>query len=150
MKCVYSMCNNLGVCTEEKVKVGSKYYCKECYDEKQGKDEIRRKLLQMLKTETVKNVNTVIKDLVHRKNIPYQYILFTLDKIQNKNLALNYARGLIYYLNNIDIKREYEDMILNDKFNKMIKEEENKEEEFEIQMFNTISFYENQSQTDLI
>lgn len=148
MKCGYDMCNNLGVCTDDKVKVGNRYYCRECYEEKQGKAKIREKILSMLKNETVKNVNIVVKDLVHTRNISWKYILFTLDKIETNKLKLNYARGLIYYLNDVNIRNEYDQFVMNEKFKKMAKEEVY-DEEFEIQIFNKTN-NDNKSITDLI
>lgn len=135
MKCAYDMCNNLGVCSDDYVKVHNRYYCKCCYEEKEGKAQIREKLLEMLKTETVKNVNIVIKDLVHTRGISYKYILFTLDKIVVNKMKLNYARGLIYYLNNETIRAEYEQIEIAEKYKQLLKEEE-KDDEFEIQIFN--------------
>lgn len=148
MKCAYDMCNNLGVCSDDYVKHGNRYYCRECYEEKQGKTQIREKILSILKTETVRNVNIVIKDLVHTRNIDWKYILFTLEKIEKNKLKLNYARGIIYYLNDKNIKNEYEIIETNNKFKEMMNEETD-DDNFEIQMFN-INNIENKSVTDLI
>lgn len=135
MKCAYDMCNNLGICTDDYVKVHNRYYCKSCYEEKEGKAQIREKLLSMLKTETVKNVNIVIKDLVHTRRISWKYILFALDKIESNKMKLNYARGLIYYLNNDAIRTEYEQIEINEKYKQLLTEEVN-DDDFEIQIFN--------------
>lgn len=101
------MCNNLGICSDDFVKVYNKYYCKSCYEEKEGKVKIREEILKMLTNETIKNVNTVIKDLIHNKGFDWKYILFTLKVIRRDNMKLNYARGIIYYLNNKNIEDEY-------------------------------------------
>lgn len=148
MKCGYDMCNNLGICTDDKVKVGNRYYCKECYEEKQGKTQIREKILSMLKTETVRNVNIVVKDLVHTREISWRYILFTLEKIEHDKLKLNYARGIIYYLNNVNIRSEYDQIELNQKYKEMIQEVV-EDDTFEIEIFNKGDM-ENKSITDLL
>lgn len=135
MKCAYDMCNNLGICTDDYVKVHNRYYCKSCYEEREGKARIREKLLSMLKTETIRNVNVVIKDLVHTRGISWEYILFALEQIELKKMKLNYARGLIYYLNNESIRIEYEQIEINKKYRQLLKEEV-VDDEFELQIFN--------------
>lgn len=107
MKCSYDMCNNLGTCSDDFVKIYNRYYCKSCYEEKEGKVKIREEIVGMLPKETIRNVNTVVKDLIHNSGFDWKYILFTLKVIKRDRMRLNYARGIIYYLNNEKILEEY-------------------------------------------
>lgn len=101
------MCNNLGVCTDDFVKVYNKYYCKSCYEEKEGKVKLREDIKTMLPNETIRNINCVIKDLIHNRGYDWKYLSFALNVIKREKMKLNYARGIIYYLNNEKVKEEY-------------------------------------------
>jgi len=122
MKCGYDMCSNLGECTEDLVKDKNRYYCKSCFEERQHKTEIRAKINEMLPKEPQTTVNTVIKDLIHTKKYDWDYILYALEDIKKTNKNLNYARGIQYYLNNIELQKQYETQKNIEKYNKTSKD----------------------------
>ena len=148
MKCNYPMCNNLGECTDDMVRVNGKWYCKKCNNEREAKVAIKDKIQSILKFETPKAINAVIKDLVHTRGISTDYILFTLDIIQREKLKLNYARGIIYYLNDDKFKKAYEEIEVSKKYKEIVKKVTD-DEPFEIPMFNKYK-KENESVTDLL
>jgi hypothetical protein len=110
VKCGYNHCLFDGeVDKENAVKVGTRYYHKECLKQKQEKDEVRKLYLEQVNsTEIVSVLNSVINNIVHIKKVDSGFLLYALKHaIQNKFVFHNPA-GLHYIINNAYIKKQYQ------------------------------------------
>jgi hypothetical protein len=113
MKCGYSHCLfNCEVDKENAVKLGTRYYHKECLKQRNEKDEIRKLYLEQVNaTEVVSVLNSVINNIVHIKKVDSGFLLYALKHaIQNKFVFHNPA-GLHYIINNSYIKKQYQQYI---------------------------------------
>jgi hypothetical protein len=109
MKCNYNKCLFNGEVDKNiAVKVGNKYYHKECLKQKQDKEEIRKLYLEKVNpTEVITLLNGVISNIIDVKKVSSDYLLYALKyAIQNK-LNLTNPRGLHYIINNKSIKESY-------------------------------------------
>ncbi len=110
MKCSYKQCKfGNEVDKEIAVKKGNRYYHKECLQEINNKEEIRRLFLENInQQEVVTSLNGVIKNLVDNKGISSEFLLFALRYVIKNKLQLNHAPGLFYIVNNEKIKQAYQ------------------------------------------
>lgn len=109
MKCGYNKCLFDGEVDKEiSIKVGNRYYHKECLKQKQDKDETRKLFLEIINpTEVVAVLNSVINNIVHIKKVNSDYLLYSLKySIQNK-FNLQHAMGLYHIINDKRIKERY-------------------------------------------
>lgn len=121
MKCKYSYCNHGGeVEKEEAIKVGNSYFHKDCYHEKQLKQEIEEYYLNNMPACTLQILRKVIKQLIHEKNNSADYILFVLEFIHKNNKPINNPFGLINYSNDYKLKNEFKKIAIRDEYNKTI------------------------------
>lgn len=120
MKCKYTYCKHGGIVEkEEALKIGVSYYHHDCYEEKLDKENIRKLIFELLPNEMIKQVNNVIKIWTQDKKIEIKYIIFTLEYIKINKCKLNYANGITYYLNNIEIMKEYDKIKIRKQYNMM-------------------------------
>lgn len=123
MKCGYKQCK-LGneVDKDIAVKKGNRYYHKECLQEINNKEEIRKLFLEKVNPqEVITSLNGVIKKLVNDKGISSEFLLFALRYVIKNKVQLNHAPGLFYIVNNEKIKQAYQ----KEKVNQMTKDIKN-------------------------
>jgi len=121
MKCKYSYCSHGGeVEREEAVKSGNSYFHKDCYHEKELKQQIEEYYLSNMPTCTLQILRKVIKQLIHEKNNSADYILFVLEFIHKNNKPINNPFGLINYSNDYKLKNEFKKITIRDEYNKTI------------------------------
>lgn len=134
MKCRYAYCkNNNNVEKEEAIKVGSAYYCKACYEEKEAKQKISMILQSMFRNETRQSINKCVAEIVHNKCFQTDYILYVLDHIEKSKCTLKGLYHIVYYLNDYKIRSQYDDMNKRKKYSEMKQstfKSDNKEVEF--------------------
>lgn len=106
IKCRYNYCrHNNEVNKEDAIKDGSAYYCKDCYKEKQLKQQIEEYYLVNMPATTIQILRKVINQLLYTNHYDAEYIMFILKKIYINKLKINNPFGLINYCNegrNID------------------------------------------------
>jgi hypothetical protein len=121
MKCKYSYCTHGGeVKKEEAVKIGNSYFHKDCYHEKELKQQIEEYYLNNMPSCTLQILRKVIKQLIHENNNPTNYILFILEFIHKNNKPINNPFGLINYSNDYKLKNEFKKITIRDEYNKTI------------------------------
>ncbi len=109
MKCGYKQCKfGNEVDKEIAVKKGNRYYHKECLQEAENKNEIRKLFLEHInENEVVAGLNRIINNIIDVKNVPSDFLLYALKYVIRNKLPLNYAGGLYYIINNKKIIEEY-------------------------------------------
>lgn len=113
MKCRYKYCKLGGeVSKEEAIKDGRAYYHKECYQEKQNKKEIREIILDQIPTETSTLVSSIILDIVNKKNIDSNYVLFALKESIRSGFKIYNAKGLYTIANSKINKDKYKKLFI--------------------------------------
>lgn len=105
MKCRYNQCKFGGeVDKNEAIKIGSCYYHKKCYEEKEFKKKIEKTYYDIFQNnEPIQAVRRAINKYVNKDNYEPEYILFVL----NESIKLNSMFGLIYYLRNDKFRSKY-------------------------------------------
>jgi hypothetical protein len=108
LKCRYSYCKHDGeVLKDEAVKEGNCYYHKDCLEEKTIKQQIEEYYLANMPSTTLQILRKVVKQLVHEKNTPADYVLFVLKYININNKPINNPFGLVNYCSDYKLKNEY-------------------------------------------
>lgn len=109
MKCGYNKCLFDGEVTkEESIRVGNRYFHKDCLKQKQDKEEIRNLYLEKINpTEVVKVLNAVINKIIHDKRVDSDFLLYSLKYAIQHNYNLNTPMGLYYIINDKKIKESY-------------------------------------------
>jgi hypothetical protein len=121
MKCKYTYCHHGGeVNKDEAIKIGNLYFHKDCYHEKQTKQEIEDYYLKNMPSCTLQILRKVIKQLIHEKSNSADYVLFTLKYIKSNNKPINNPFGLINYCNDYKLKNEFDKQLINEKY-KLVK-----------------------------
>lgn len=106
MKCGYSQCKFGGnVDKKDAVKVGNRYYHKECNDKKNIKTLCSDKLKQHGMMS--KLINIFLKSIIDDSNCDIHYLLFVINHVVNNGLKLNNPYGIKYYMNNYKIEALY-------------------------------------------
>lgn len=110
MKCRYKYCRFGGeVDKVEAVKEGNQYYHKECYQEKENKAKIRQLYVEHIDSNVDYGIlNRTINNIVNGKGVSSDFLLFIIMYIIDNKMNINAPMGLYYYINNQDIKNEYE------------------------------------------
>ena len=108
-KCYYKNCKYENRVSEQDcIKDGNKRYHPECLDEKNTLSEIRTFYLEKINSsEVIVLLNKAINEMIFKKNISPDFLLFTLKYIHSNNMKLNSIFGVYYYINNYKIKNEY-------------------------------------------
>lgn len=90
------------------IKKGKVRYCKKCEKERSAKEQIREFYVSKINNTVVLSVlNSVVKNLIEKKNVEAEYILFTLKYIYSQKLKINHPMGLHYYIDDKRIKNAY-------------------------------------------
>lgn len=163
VKCNYNLCDNLGVAVNP-IKHKNRYYCKTCLDKLQKEEELKlkekeekliqrekEKKIQARKTELRKKImDTVliilpleIPSLINKVvtqwvDLGYslEYILYTTEYIRLNKCVLNHVHGIRYYMNKDEIKNQYEKILTDIKYKKMIVKKPIEPVKTEIKIFN--------------
>lgn len=108
-KCPYKQCKyNNEVVEDEAIKYNGRYYHKECLKEQQEKIEIRKLFFENINTlEVPAKLNNAINNIIHKKNVSSEYLLYALKYVIENKSPLNYAGGLYYIIGNKDIQNAY-------------------------------------------
>jgi hypothetical protein len=136
VKCKYPYCKHNGeVSKEEAIKVGNSYFHKDCYHEKQIKQEVEEYYLNNMPSCTLQILRKVIKQLIHEKNNSADYVLFVLKYIKNNNKPINNPFGLINYCNDFKLKNQFDKELVKEKYKEI-----NNLNEFNIDKENEVKF----------
>jgi hypothetical protein len=123
MKCKYSYCHHGGdVEKENAIKVGNSYFHKDCYHEKQLKQQIEEYYLNNMPSCTLQILRKVIKQLIHEKNNSADYVLFVLEFIHKNNKPINNPFGLANYCNEGRLKTEFKNQEISKKYKEVKKD----------------------------
>ena len=121
MKCKYSYCKCGGEVEKvDAIKIGNSYFHKDCYNEKQLKQQIEEYYLKNMPSCTLQILRKVIKQLIHEKNNSADYVLFVLEFIHKNNKPINNPFGLANYCNEGRLKTEFKKITIRDEYNKTI------------------------------
>lgn len=127
IKCKYSYCKHETneVTKEDAIKEGNCYYHKDCHNEKILKKEIEEYWNDNMPSASLQILRKVIKQLIHDKKAPADFVLFVMKHIKKNNKPINNPFGLINYCGNKDIRELYKKMIINQKYTKLKSEDNN-------------------------
>lgn len=108
MKCGYKYCKLGGeVAKEDAVKVGGRYWHKECSHERDIKTKIREYYQEHFNSrEPVVAINKAISKYVHEQNYDVDYVFYCLKhKVKNLNSLYGLSYTLSYKQNEKDFKK---------------------------------------------
>ena len=121
--CRYPNCAHDGkiilIGKDEYVSEGRSYFHADCYKLKVAEDEKKKQQtadMALIRSMWVKNIsqtvifaelNKVLYDLLNR-GIASDYLVFVMQYVVKNHCKLNYPGGFRYYVNDKDIKAEYE------------------------------------------
>lgn len=122
MTCAYKNClhKNIDSSISEMVQNGKKYYHADCL---KTKDEINK--ITILFAEKInKNVVfaqlvAVINNIVFKKSISSEFLLFGLNYYIDHKIPLNYPQGLYYVIQNKDVQKAYDKLKVQSQNNKV-------------------------------
>ncbi len=118
MKCGSSCCKLGGeVSKDEAIKVGTRYWHKECLHEKEVKQEIEKYWLENINKGTViQLLRKAIKDLCFLYEADYIYYLLT--SVKGKGINLSYPMGLKKIADDNRFKDEWSKIRIKEIYNK--------------------------------
>lgn len=114
-KCWWAHCNHNGFIqpNEESVKVGNKYYHKDCMVEKQTIQDIIDVFRSRINPNvTPQQVRKEINRLIYEGNQSGQFILFVINYAADHHMRLQYPPGIKYLINNKEIVESYNKKML--------------------------------------
>lgn len=112
VKCAYKHCQHESqmLPRTEAVKVGNRYFHKDCAETQDYIQKARNEYLERINsTEVVSVLVNVINTMVFKKNIPADYVWFTVhDCAENPRKShIRHAQGLYYAINFEWVKKDY-------------------------------------------
>jgi hypothetical protein len=108
VKCGYVKCNLGGeVSKEEGVKVGNRWYHKECDCERQLKQRCADKLMSA--GMIPKLVYSFISKMIDVESVDKDYLEFTINHVVDNKMKLSNPYGIKYYMGDYRIDRLYSD-----------------------------------------
>jgi hypothetical protein len=131
MKCRYKYCKLGGeVDKQVALKIGGAYYHNECYKEMENKKKIRDLWLEKINsTEIMTLLNKEISELINKKGIDSDFLLYALNYAINNKIILHSPFGMSYLINNYKIKESYKNIQAKQKLKEIQKyDTENKKE----------------------
>lgn len=114
MVCGYSHCKheNKEVSKEDGIKVGNRYWHKDCYEE----STTIREVIDIFKNKcnpqvVVPALRNVINNIVYKQGTDVKLLLFGIKYYVNHRIPLNYPGGLYYVLQNKDVQNEWKKVL---------------------------------------
>ncbi len=122
-KCGFSHCEHGGkVNLDEAVKIGARYWHKDCYETSELVKEIKDDYLENISSSAVISfLSKVINDIVYGKKLENKkltkaqsnleaarYLSFCLKYAINHSIPITHVPGLYYLIDNVKIRKEYE------------------------------------------
>lgn len=119
MKCGYGTnCKHDGdVSKEEAIKVGTRYYHKDCLKEKELKVEVEQYWNDNFPQCNVSVLRKAIKTLITKGN-DIEYVLMVMKWVKVNKKPLNYPMGISSYCNNAELRKEWEKKKINEEYSK--------------------------------
>jgi hypothetical protein len=104
-KCGFKHCKHGDISQSEAIKVGTRYMHKECYEISENITKIRDTYYEKVSnTVVVKQLVSVINNIVITKNIDSSYVLFALNYAIISNIPIKSPYGLHYLIDNKRVK----------------------------------------------
>lgn len=124
MKCGYGInCKHDGnVEKDEAIKIGGRYYHKECYKEKELKVEIEEFWNNNFPICNISVLRKAIKTLITKGN-DVEYILMVMKWIKANKKPINYPMGIGNYCNTAELRKEWQKKKVNEEYNKLKQDE---------------------------
>lgn len=108
-KCGFQHCNCEEPLTEENgIPVGKRYWHKECYHIKETADKIRKYYVSHISSQvTMAFLNSVISDILYKKKVNADYLLFALKYAYETNKSIKSPAYLHYIADDKRIQKLY-------------------------------------------
>lgn len=110
-KCYYKHCDKFGKVSEKDTsitKVGNRRFHGKCYQDHQDLKKARELYIEYIQPDVVHSqLNKVINEIIEKRKLSADYILFVIEYIIENNLEINYPYGLYYKVSDYKIKRAY-------------------------------------------
>lgn len=110
--CKYSNCKHddkIHIDKEPFVKGKDGFYHEDCYKDKTDLQLFRSLWCENISSTVVMSeLNSILKQLLSKKGVSVDYLLFVLEYVINNKCNLHYPAGFRYYVDNQDIKKAYE------------------------------------------
>lgn len=110
--CKYIYCkynDKVHIDTEPFVKGKDGFYHEDCYKEKADIQLFRSLWCENINSTVVfSDLNKMLSELISKRGISVDYLLFVLQYVIDNHCKLNYPAGFRYYIDNKDIKAAYE------------------------------------------
>lgn len=127
--CKYSKClhGSRGIGKDDAVKIGNCYYHSDCLKTKEDIKKIIDLFTKHINPNPVySNLQKVIDNIVFKKQLGSDFLLFGLKYYIDHKIPLNYPQGLYYVIQNKQVIEAYRKPEIKNKRNKVeIKEETN-------------------------
>lgn len=111
-KCGWSHCEKVYIYdTDEKTKVGKRWYHAECAKERETIQDIITKFIEYVDENVdVIMLRKIVNELIFTNNYPAEYVMFALDyALQNPFIHLNYPGGLYKLCRSSDIMKAWKE-----------------------------------------
>lgn len=112
VKCAYKHCRyeDKNVLQKDSIKIKTRYYHKECYEDIKNIDEIIRLFKEYVNPNVVYTVlRKVVNTIVYDKKIESEFLLFGLKYYIKNKIPLNYPQGLYYVIQNKNVSKCFEE-----------------------------------------
>lgn len=110
VKCRYKYCSHeiKDIPKENAIKVGNSYYHSDCYKESQEKKQVADLFFKHCnKDSPPPQLWRTINDIVHKKGVSSELLLYGINYYIRNNIPLNYPPGLYYVVANKEMNSEY-------------------------------------------
>ena len=123
-KCGFSHCAHADgkVAEDEAVKIGTRYWHKDCYEVSETIKDIRETYLDKISSSVVVSaLNKIINNIVFGKKLENKkltkaqsnleaarYLQFCIDYVLEHKIPITHASGLYYLIDNVRVKKAYE------------------------------------------
>ncbi len=115
MKCRYRDCKNNNLVDKNiAVKVGSSYYCPECYEEKELKAKAEQYYIDKFPQTNIALIRKAFSQIYNTYEV--KYLLFTMEYIIKNNKPLRMTFGLVNYCNDYKIQEQYKQLGINKEY----------------------------------
>lgn len=108
-KCAYQHCPFGGqVDKDEAVSYKRRHYHKKCFQDVVNKEKIREYYLENInKTEILSRLNAIISDIIDKKQVDSEFLLFAIQYAIKNNITIRTPMGMYFLINNYKIKEAW-------------------------------------------